>query len=657
MAKKNYLKDKTIHEDADKKALQTLHTRLKYAKNGEKEEHNRLKKVLKVLDFKREVSVGSDTRVTSIKYPLLWSAYDNYISTLSTNPPQIVIDADGKEDFVKKIYWRGVLEYAKRKIGVEDLEESFIQSLVVSGKGVWKVSRVVETVSETTDITDLDGNKVGENTEEAIVKNISSVETVDPRRVYISPETKYKGPVLGDECPYIIEEMHKTPDYIKETYGVEVSDDECEEIDDDQFLDGETSKTPSDYEDKDDMKRVRFYAYYGVWKIEGKTEKNAEVLFTKKRVVKARKFPYAHGKKPYIYALNFKDFFKPTARGSLDAVMDLDQEYNENMNRIRTYIRRMVNPKWAKLKGTKVDEAALLDPDIGTIVDESEPNAVRPLVGPTLDAAVFEKATSVEQLFQLLTGIVYGSAAIKNAGTATGQGIVERGADVKIGRIARVYERACEERDIMLLQLEQEYAPTEGTDIRITGADVVQQIKDKKTLYAEKKRLYDEQQAMAAAPVAPEVDEMGNPAESTEPALEESAIEPTAPGAPAAPMEEPIDEYEKFEIAEDGRSVVTNYTREDIQGLFELKVISQSSNRANRAVQAQQIEQLLPQTVNEPDIRKALWRRLAVNYGWDEVVDAVENTVVSPALPTGPLGPEGGTPTDGSMLANVAPTA
>ena len=318
----------------------------------------------------------------------------------------------------------------------------------------------------------------------------------------------------------------------------------------------------------------------------------------------------------------------------------------------------MVNPKWAKLKGTKVDEAALLDPDIGTVVDESEPNAVRPLVGPTLDAAVFEKATSVEQLFQLLTGIVYGSSAIKNAGTATGQGIVERGADVKMGRIARVYERACEERDIMLLQLEQEYAPTEGTDIRITGADVVQQIKNKKALYTESKRLYDEQQAMAGQ--EQQLDENGQPI--VDPAMgglePEGMANPTAPTlAPAEPMEKPIDEYEKFEIAEDGRSVVTNYTREDIQGLFELKVISQSSNRANRAVQASQIEQLLPQTVNEPDIRKALWRRLAVNYGWDEVVDAVENMVVAPPMPTGPLGPEQGTPTEGDMLANVAPTA
>lgn len=626
-------------EDSDKKDLNVLKTRLSFAKNAEKKRRDQWKKVLKVLDFKREVVTTSSTTTTSIKYPLLWSAYDNYISTLSTSPPQIVIDAEGKEDFVKKVYWRGVLEYVKRKILVEDLEEQFIQSLIVAGKAVWKVCRSVETVKSKEEVTDLDGKKVGDIEKEAVTKNTSVVENVDPRRVHISPETKYKGPVLGDECPYIIEEMIKTPEYIEEHYGVKVEKDEEETIDDDEFMGDEVKNKVTDYEDKDDMKRVRFFAYYGVWKIKGKYEKNAEVLFTKKRIVKERKYPYAHGNKPYIYALNFKDFFKSTARGSLDAVMDLDQEYNENMNRIRTYIRRMVNPKWAKLKGTVIDEAALLDPDIGNVVDESQPNSFRPVTPPQLDPAVFEKATSVETLFQLLTGIVYGSSAIKNAGTATGQNIVSQGADVKLGRIARIYERACEERDKMLLQLEQEYAPQEGTDIRITGADVVQQIKNKKILHKEAMRLWSEEQMMQTQ----QLDEMGQPIQ------QQPAAEPTPP---------PIDEYDKFEIAEDGKSVITRYTRDDIQGLFELKVISQSSNRANRAVQATQIKELLPQTVNEPEIRKALWRRLAVNYGWDEVTDAVENSQVVPQLPVAPMaGAQGGetAPTPGKLLANNQP--
>lgn len=593
--------------------ISTLKTRLSYAKKFEKERRDQWKKILKILDFKRDVMVSGDTRTTQIKYPLLWSAYDNYLSTLSTSPPQIVIDADGREDQVKKIYWKGALERSKKKAMVEDTEEQFLQSLIATGKAVLKVFRSVETVKNKTDVTDLDGKKVGETTDEAVVKNVSVVENIDPRRVFISPETKYKSPVLGEECPYIIEEMIKTPEYLEEKYGITIENDELESIDDTDFSDESTSQRQSDFEDSDDMKRVRLYAYYGLWRIEGKLEKNAEVLFTSKRIVKKRKFPYKHGKKPYIYALNFKDFFKPTAKGSLDAVVDLDQEYNESMNRIRTYIRRMVNPKWAKLKGTQVDEAALLDPDMGTLIDESQPNSFRPVTPPQLDPSVFEKASSVEQLFQLLTGIVYGSAAIKEAGTATGQNIVEKGADVKLGRIARIYERACEERDVMLLQLEQEYAPKEGTDIRILGADIVQQIKDKKTLFQEQMRLWQEEQQMQGG----KVDEQGQPLPQTPP---------------------PVDEYEDFTISEDGRSVITNYTPEKIEGLFELNVISQSSNRGNRTVQAQQIKELLPQTVNELEIRKALWRRLATNYGWDEVIDAVENTQTPQPQPTMPPG-------------------
>lgn len=640
-------------EDADKKGLNVLKTRLSFAKNAEKKRRDQWKKVLKVLDFKREVVTTSSTTTTSIKYPLLWSAYDNYISTLSTSPPQIVIDAEGKEDFVKKVYWRGVLEYVKRQILVEDLEEQFIQSLIVAGKAVWRVCRSVETVKQKEDVTDMDGNKVGAIEKEAVIKNTSVVENVDPRRVHISPETKYKGPVLGDECPYIIEEMIKTPEYIEEHYGVTVKDEEIETIDDEEFMGDEVKSKVTDYEDKDDMKRVRFYAYYGVWKIKDKYEKNAEVLFTKKRIVQERKYPYAHGKKPYIYALNFKDFFKATARGSLDAVMDLDQEYNENMNRIRTYIRRMVNPKWAKLQGTKIDEAALLDPDIGNVVDESQPNSFRPVTPPQLDPAVFEKATSVETLFQLLTGIIYGSTAIQNAGTATGQNIVSQGADVKLGRIARIYERACEERDKMLLQLEQEYAPAEGTDIRITGADVVQQIKNKKILYKESMRMYQEEQAQQ------QTMQLQQPGQVEQPGMPQDGMGVVQPMAqpPVEPTSPPVDEYEKFEVSEDGKSVRTSYTQDDIQGLFELKVISQSSNRANRAVQATQIKELLPQTVNELEIRKALWRRLAVNYGWDDVTDAVESAQV-PQLPVAPpQGAQGGetAPTQGNLLSNTQP--
>lgn len=621
MAKKSYLKPKVEEKKTD--GHDKLKSRLSVAKTFEKSQRKWWKAVHNVLSFKRDVTIGGDTQSQKIKYPLLWGAYDNYLSSLSTTPPQIVVEAEGREDNVKKIFWRGILEHAKRKMRADDMLEKFVQSFITTGKAVYKIGRLVETKKATKEAK-VEGKGKIENEVEAVIKNESFVDVIDPRKVWISPETEYKGPILGDECPYIIEEMLKTPEYIKEQYDVTVDKEEKEKINMDEWLDSDDKSKVEHLPDEveDDIQRVRVYAYYGLWEINGKLEKNAEVLFTTKRILKERKLPYLHGKKPYIYLLNFKNFFKATAHGSLDAVLDLDQEYNENMNRIRTYIRRMVNPKWAKTKGTTVDEAALLDPDIGTIVDESQPNAVRPLTPPSIDASIFEKAASVEQLFQLITGIVYGSSAIKEAGTATGQDIVAKGADVKISRMARLIERAQEERDIMLLQLEQQYASKDPTDIRIVGADVVKMIRDKKFLYNVQQQIYQRQieQAIASG---------GVPQNETE----------------------PIDEYDKFQISADGKSVITNYTREDIQGEFELTVISQSSNRSNTEVQAQQIINALDKAANEPEIRKGLWRRLFALRRWDELVEAVET---NPNMGQGAPGAQGQQPLNGAMNPNQA---
>lgn len=623
-------------KDKDEKKLSKFLTRLSVAKAYEKEERKQWKEILQVLDFKRDVLTGSDTVTKKVKYPLLWGAYDNYLSNLTSTPPQTVVEAEGKEDLVKKIYWRGILEYKKRKLRIDDLKEQFVQSLIATGKSVYKVGRMVETIEEEQEYTDENKTILKRNVE-AIKTNESYVENVDPNKVWISPETKYKGPVLGEECPYIIEEMIKSPEYIESRFDIKLDESELEIIrsDDESSDDEGRDKIPS--ENQDDLKRVRMYAYYG----ECDGHPNYEVLFTNKRVLKERPFPYKWGnKKPYIYALNFKKFFKAKARGSLDAVIDLDLEYNEHMNKLRTILRRLASPKWAKQKGTQVDEEALLDPDIGLMVEESQPNAFRAVEGPKIDPALFDKATSVEQLFQLLTGIVYGSTAIKEAGTATGQGIVEKGADIKIGRMSRIIERSQEELEIMLLQLEQQYAPQEGMSIRVTGPDIIKMIQDKKFLHAQQVKLFEDQQMQIQSGqvttqngvlMTPEGESMGKVIETP-----------------------PVDEYENFQISSDGRSVFTSYTRDDIQGEFELTVISQSSNRSNKIVQAQQIINSLGQTQpGEEKIRQALWRRLMANYNWDEILEAVEQ--IQPPQMQQPAAPiQGGmNPTEQSITSGA----
>lgn len=608
MAKKYIQKREVSDDEVQKGRLDVLKARLDVAMAFEEKHRTLTRSIIKILDGLRDVLVGADTVTQKIKYPLLWLAYDNYLSELSQSAPQIVIEAEGKEDAVKKAYWKGILNYKKRILHVDDLREQFIDSLLVSGKGVYKVGRTVETEQKENPVTNATGDTVMKQKVEVIVKNESFVEVGNPNKIYISPETLYKSPVLGEECPYIIEEMIKTPEYIKETYDVDCEDSEKEFIAPDE--EEKEKNTPTyTHEAQADMKRVRVYAYYGIWNYNGKLEKNCEVLFTNKRILKERVFPYEWGnKKPYIYSFAFKKFFKPKGKAPLEPVMDLDKEYNEHMNRIRTILRRLANPKWEKLKGTKVDEAALLDADVGNLVEVSQLGAVKPIEMPKVDPQLFQKSESVEQLFQLMTGIVYGTSAIRNIGTATGQNAVDKGADIKMARLSRVVERAEEERDIMLLQLEQQYAPQDGMDIRITGADIVEMIKNKKFLYKTKLQLWEQNQKMLQ-------------------------MQASQTGADFTPEPPPVDEYDKFQISDDGRSIYTSYTRDDIQGQFELNVISQSSNRSNKAVQAQQtINSLNSTQPTETGIRAGLWRRLFSAYGWDELIDSVDTATQTPGV-------------------------
>lgn len=633
--------DKQKKESMNDK-LSTLKSRLAVAKAYEEKQRKWWKRVLKTLDFEQEVVTSGNTNTYRIKYPLLWAAYENYIAQLTSTPPQIVIEAEGKEDNVKRIYWKGILDYTKRKIRLEDLKDTFIESFVTTGKAVYKVGRSVETKQSEKQVKGMDGKTLASSESEHVVKNETFVENVHPAKIVIAPETIYEGPVLGDKCPYVIEEMIKLPEEIEAMYGIEVKDDEKEQISPDEFDSDFTNKTKIPDEKTDDLKRVRLYAYHGVWNLDGKVVKNAKVLFTSKRVIKEEKLDYAHGKKPYIYLLAFKKLFKPIAHAPLNSVLDLDMEYNENENRKRTYIRRMVNPKWAKLQGTQIDEETLLDPDIGGVVEESQPNSFRPVSPPTLDSSVFQKSQTVEQLFQLNAGLVYGQQSLQKAGTATGQSIVSQAVDVKIGRLVRLNERADEELNKMIIQLEQQYASADGVDIRIVGSDMVKMIRDKKTLFQTSVKLYERQQMMLQSGKASQtetgmiVDDQGN--------VLGKLIDP------------PVDEYDKFAISDDGRSIHTSYTRDEIQGEFELSVVSQSSNRSNRVVKAQQAQQSLDASSNDPYVnRPELWKRKFQLDGWDDVDNLVNTSPQQQQAPqqVQPSGNQSINPTESGISAAI----
>jgi len=608
-------------------SLEVLKSRLSCSQAFEKNERNQWKRVVKCIELERDVIVGSDTVVQKIKYPLLFGAYDNFQSVLTSTPPQVVITSDDNNDFIKTVFWRGIIDQQKRKLFLDDLKYEFVQSFIITGKAVYKVGRQTETGEIEKEVKGEDGKVIVSAKSEVVTKNKSFVTVVDPRRVWVSPETRYTGPVLGEECPYIIEEMIKTPEYLEEKYDIKIEDDEKEYVSSDDY-EGE-EKIESNDETEDDLKRVRLYAYYGVYQKDGKYFTNYECLFTVGKFIKDRELPYDHAKKPYIYLLNFRKFFKAKAMGALDSVLDLDQEYNEHMNRIRTYIRRMVNPKWAKTKGTKIDEAALLDPDVGLIVNESTPNAFRPLTPPQLDSSIFEKASAVENLFQFLSSVTYGQSALKQVGTATGQEIASQGADTKTSRMVRLLERGQEELLTMLLQLEQQYASTDGTPVKIVGSDIVEMIRNKKKLFQVQMDLYNRSQQ-------PQVDANGQT-------------------IPVQPMDMPVDDYENFSISPDGRTVYTTYTRDEIKNGFELYIVSQSSNRNQKAVQQAQTLKALELSGADATVNRAeLWRTYFQNGG-ENNPDRLINGNPQPQQPVNPTTPDmGNIPTNQTGVNTAA---
>lgn len=621
---------KETYDESKETSHQNLLDRLTASRDFEKTERKQWKRVIKAIELEREVIVGGDSVAQKIKYPLVFGAYDNYQSSLMSAPPQVVISADDRNDFVKTVYWRGIQDHQRRKLRLDDLKYEFVQSFITAGKSVYKVGRKTGTGMIEQQARDEDGKVLIESQEEVVTENESFVVVVDPRRCWVSPETRYTGPLLGDECPYIIEEMIKTPEYLTEKYGIEEFEpEELETITINEDVD-DKDKTKDLFGDSDDFKRVRVYHYFGEYKKEGKFHKNYECLFTNKRKILGteREIPYAHKKKPYIYLLNHRKFFQAKAMGALDAVMDLDQEYNEHMNRIRTYIRRMVNPKWAKTKGKKIDESALIDPDIGLIVTESEPNSFRPISPPKLDAAIFDKATATEQLFQFLTSITYGKTALKDVGTATGQEIAQQGADVKIARMSRLLERGQEELYTMLLQLEQEFGQ-DGTDVKILSPDIVEMIRTKKKLFQIQQQAFQSNQAVLQG---------GN------------AIDPVT-GMPVQPMDAPVDEYANFEVSPDGRTVYATYGPEEIKGEFELYIVSQSSNRNNQAVRSQQVLKAIELSATDLTINRAelwrLWFQLNGESDTDRLINAqpqVNNPLAPEVVPTGgpaPMNPSG----------------
>lgn len=107
------------------------------------------------------------------------------------------------------------------------------------------------------------------------------VESVDPSNLYFDPQA-----TTIDECRYIIYAIPKTPQWIKERYGVDVEPDTVQSFDTDIY---DAAKPPGDSD------RVMLYARFT--RVDGKLN---VAYVAGNRVLREDKDVYAHGRYPFI---------------------------------------------------------------------------------------------------------------------------------------------------------------------------------------------------------------------------------------------------------------------------------------------------------------------------------------------------------------------
>lgn len=197
---------------------------------------------------------------------------------------------------------------------------------------------------------------------------------VNPFKLFFSPETEF-GPVLDYEhCPYYFEQMTMTTDEIESRFGKKVDASEKLKIDEIDNDDKDEMETDSAY-NKDDLKRVTVYEYYGCLPknlAKGKNLKpwsydsDYHIYLTKSEILQVEDCPYEI--KPLFIIGNYGMANKFWKFGDAKHLKPLVDELQQYRSQILRHTRKMVNPKLLVEESMIVDENAIRNPLEGVTV-------------------------------------------------------------------------------------------------------------------------------------------------------------------------------------------------------------------------------------------------------------------------------------------------
>lgn len=244
----------------------------------------------------------------------------------------------------------------------------------------------------------------------------------NPFNLFFSPETIFSPLMDAKHCPYYFEKHTMTVEEVEARFGKQVDSDESLHIDDDEDTNEEIENYIKTDAQKDDLKRVTVWEYYGILPkelasgITGASEweydKEYHVWFTSKEELLSEECPY--DSKPLFMLGNYGLANKFWKFGEAKHLMPLVQELQMYRSQVLRHTRKMANPKALIPEDANVDEKMFRDPREGVVVkynpgvSGAKPEYLQPSnLGGEVQAGIQEVRSDLEKTsgtFELASG-------------------------------------------------------------------------------------------------------------------------------------------------------------------------------------------------------------------------------------------------------------
>lgn len=385
-----------------------------------------------------------------IRIPYIFATHESMLASFFDREPDLVFKGRGKSDYEKEEKIKAAYQYLIDKTDFSlFMNESawwFILTGNTYGNAVFK--------SETRELPMLDemGQPImGEDGKpmlrQVYVYNDPVLNVYDPLKLYFSPESKFRE--SAKDIPYFFYKTQMEVDEIKNVYGVEVEPDSTIKV-----------ELPGLDKEEDDIKRATVYFYQGQVPEQFRDEVKDWSYGTLYNCI------YTNSKILFLERLNDKtikigawyripnQFF---GFGIGKTLRELQKEIIIRRSQQIRYADLNAFPKIAVDGTTEVDEKALLDPRVNTVLVYKQA-APQYLVPPEMSQTIVAMDELARKDAQFISGMLDLSTGAQQTtvDTATGQTIFADAAERRIRQGKRQFGRYLREIVILMLKLAQE---------------------------------------------------------------------------------------------------------------------------------------------------------------------------------------------------------